>query len=132
MLKSLKLMGSPEVKLQCPLAVKAIVAVACIPRAEERTSCCNSRGDEYAATEFSGFLAATTLHSTHAEQCRRCGCSYEERRGKVAFLAQLLPCRIHDLAFATLCSLPCGVEEHMELEGEPGPIKEPCLTHASS
>ncbi|CAE7203036.1 DNAJB8 [Symbiodinium sp. CCMP2592] len=39
----------------------------------------------------SGFLAATTLHSTHAEQCRRCGCSYEE---------------------------------HIELEGEPVPVKE--------
>ena len=128
MLKILKLMGSLEVKLQCPLAVQAIVAVACIPRAEERKSCCNSRGDDHDATEFSGFLAATTLHSTHAEQCRRCGCSYEEPWEKMpsCIASHSCCCRIHDLVLATLCSLPCGVlEEHMELEGEPGPIKEP-------
>eukprot|EP00931_Biecheleriopsis_adriatica_P021537 TRINITY_DN14065_c0_g1_i2.p1 TRINITY_DN14065_c0_g1~~TRINITY_DN14065_c0_g1_i2.p1 ORF type:complete len:4450 (-),score=994.04 TRINITY_DN14065_c0_g1_i2:41-13390(-) len=39
-----------------------------------------------------GFLAATSLNSSHAEQCRRCGCSYEE---------------------------------HLELDGEPVPVKEP-------
>ena len=56
----------------------------------------------------SGYLSAS-LHSSHAERCRRCGCSYEELLRVCAF-------------DGSMASSFLRRQEHIELEGEP--IKE--------